>query len=64
MIGSWRHEVSREARVQDEVKFHTDRAMSELKLASQTANPQVARAHLKLSGLHLDRLRALCQVLA
>jgi hypothetical protein len=50
--------------VQDEIKFHTDRAMSELKLASQTANPQAARAHLKLSGLHLDRLRALCQIAA
>jgi hypothetical protein len=45
--------------VKDEIKFHTDRAMSELALASRTANPQAARAHLELSGLHLTRLREL-----
>ncbi|HEY0412547.1 MAG TPA: hypothetical protein VGD66_05345 [Allosphingosinicella sp.] len=47
--------------MQDEIKFHTDRAMSELALASGTANPEAARAHLRLSGLHLDRLRQLCE---
>jgi hypothetical protein len=43
----------------DEVKFHTDRAMAELRLASQCADRQAADAHLRLSALHLDRVRAL-----
>lgn len=46
--------------MQDPVKFHTDRAMDELRLASRNPNPQAARAHLRLSGLHLDALRNLC----
>jgi len=43
----------------DEVKFHTDRAMAELRLASQCVDRQAAEAHLRLSALHLDRVRAL-----
>lgn len=43
----------------DEVKFHTDRAMAELQLASQCGDSQAAQAHLRLSALHLDRVRAL-----
>jgi hypothetical protein len=46
--------------VEDEVKLHTDRAMAELALASSAADPQAARAHLRLASLHLDVLRDLC----
>jgi hypothetical protein len=47
--------------VQDEIKFHSDRAMSELDLAAHSAVPAAARAHLGLSALHLDRMRKLCE---
>ena len=45
----------------DPVKFHADRAMSELALASRTRDPEAANAHLRRSGLHLDALRGLCE---
>jgi len=45
--------------VQDEVKFHSDRAMAEIELASRSVDPSAAEAHLRLSSLHLDRVRAL-----
>jgi len=43
----------------DEVKFHTDRAMAELRLASQCIDREAAEAHLRRSARHLDRVRAL-----
>jgi hypothetical protein len=46
--------------VHDEIKFHTDRAMAELAIASKTRSPEAARAHLRLSALHLDEMRRLC----
>jgi hypothetical protein len=45
--------------VQDEVKFHSDRAMAEIDLASKSAYRNAAEAHLRLSELHLERVRAL-----
>jgi hypothetical protein len=45
--------------VQDEVKFHSDRAMAEIELASRSADRNAAEAHLRLSALHLERVRAL-----
>jgi hypothetical protein len=45
--------------VQDEVKFHSDRAMAEIDLASKSPDANAAEAHLRLSALHLDRVRAL-----
>jgi hypothetical protein len=45
--------------VQDEVKFHSDRAMAEIDLASKSRDRNAAEAHLRLSALHLERVRAL-----
>jgi hypothetical protein len=47
--------------VQDEIKFHSDRAMSELDLASRSADMRAAEAHLRLSALHLERMRQLAE---
>ena len=43
----------------DEVKFHSDRAMAELDLAARSADLHAARAHLRLSELHVQRMRVL-----
>jgi hypothetical protein len=45
--------------VQDDVKFHSDRAMAEIDLARKSRDRNAAEAHLRLSSLHLDRVRAL-----
>ena len=52
---------SRGGQVQDEIKFHSDRAMSELDLASRSADIRAAEAHLRLSALHLERMRQLSE---
>ena len=43
----------------DEIKFHSERAMTELDLAVRAGHPLAARAHLTLSALHLERMRSL-----
>ena len=45
--------------MQDEVKFHSDRAMAEIDLASKSVDRSAAEAHLRASALHLDRVRSL-----
>jgi len=45
--------------MQDELKFHSDRAMAEIDMASRSLDHTAAQAHLRLSALHLDRVRAL-----
>jgi hypothetical protein len=47
--------------MQDEIKFHSDRAMSELDMASRSADMRAAEAHLRLSALHLERMRQLAE---
>ena len=47
--------------MQDEIKFHSDRAMSELDMASRSADRRAAEAHLRLSALHLERMRQLAE---
>jgi len=47
--------------VQDEIKFHSDRAMRELDMASRSADMRAAEAHLRLSALHLERMRQLAE---
>jgi hypothetical protein len=49
--------------MQDEIKFHSDRAMSELELASRSADMRAAEAHLRLSALHLERMRQLTETM-
>ncbi|MEA3049603.1 MAG: hypothetical protein QOG84_1439 [Sphingomonadales bacterium] len=50
--------------MQDEIKFHSDRAMSELDMASRSADMRAAEAHLRLSALHLERMRRLTETVA
>jgi hypothetical protein len=42
-----------------DVEFHSARALAELDQGMRAKNPRVAQAHLGLSALHLDRVRAL-----
>jgi hypothetical protein len=44
-------------RDEDILDYHRRRAMRELDLGLMAASPNVARAHLTLSSLHLERLR-------
>jgi hypothetical protein len=39
------------------LEYHRSRAMRELDLGLSAALPQVARAHLTLSSLHLQKVR-------
>ena len=48
-----------ESAMDDEVKFHTDRVMAELDLAARSPDAAAADAHLRISALHLERMRAL-----
>ncbi|HEX8366807.1 MAG TPA: hypothetical protein VF603_16125 [Allosphingosinicella sp.] len=43
----------------DPVKFHSERAATELDLAMQASHKAAARAHFGLSQLHLERLTRL-----
>jgi hypothetical protein len=45
----------------DDISFHSRRALAELDLAVKAACGTAARAHLSLSGLHLDRMRHICR---
>jgi hypothetical protein len=44
---------------QDDIKFHSDRAMVELDYALKASSIVAANAHLGLSELHLQRMRSL-----
>lgn len=44
---------------QDRISHHVDRAFEELDRARSAASPEAAMAHLALSELHLDRMKAL-----
>jgi hypothetical protein len=43
----------------DQISYHSSRAMRELDLGLIAKSVPAARAHLRLSSLHLDRLREL-----
>lgn len=45
----------------DEAKYHSDRALAEIELASRAPSLEAARSHLSLSAVHLQRLRRLAQ---
>jgi hypothetical protein len=47
------------AMTEDNLQFHSDRAMAELDLALRCSDSRAAKAHFGLSALHLDRMRAL-----
>jgi hypothetical protein len=46
---------------QDDISFHSRRAMAELDLAVRANCTEAARAHFSLSSLHLDRMRMLTE---
>jgi hypothetical protein len=43
----------------DEIGFHSRRALAEIDLARRTADSRIARSHLSLAERHLDRVRML-----
>jgi hypothetical protein len=46
---------------QDDIEFHSERARAERELAQRAASADAARAHQRLSTLHLERLRCLSE---
>jgi hypothetical protein len=50
--------------VHEEIKFHTDRALAEIDLASHCHDHRAAEAHLGLSAMHLERMRELTEQIA
>ncbi|MEA3054035.1 MAG: hypothetical protein QOG72_2938 [Sphingomonadales bacterium] len=49
------------AGVDDEISYHSSRALAELDRARSCADVHAARCHLRLAEQHLDRMRALCR---
>ena len=45
----------------DEISYHSSRALAELDQARRCADVHAARCHLQLAERHLDRMRALCR---
>jgi hypothetical protein len=43
----------------DEIGFHSRRALAEIDLARRTADSRAARSHLSLAEQHLERVRSL-----
>jgi hypothetical protein len=48
----------------DEISYHSSRALAELDQARRCLDVHAARCHLQLAEQHLDRMRALCRVAA
>ncbi len=48
-------------RMEDEIGYHSNRALAELDRARESADIHVARCHLKLAEQHLERMRSLCR---
>lgn len=45
----------------DEISYHSSRALAELDRARRCADAHAARSHLRLAEQHLDRMRLLCR---
>ena len=48
----------------DEISYHSSRALAELDSARRCADVHAARCHLQLAEQHLDRMRTLCRAAA
>jgi hypothetical protein len=48
----------------EEISYHSSRALAELDRARECADVHAARCHLQLAEQHLDRMRTLCRVAA
>jgi hypothetical protein len=44
----------------DEIGYHSNRALAELDQARRCRDVQAARCHLELAEKHLDLMRSLC----
>ncbi|HYW17347.1 MAG TPA: hypothetical protein VE891_14500 [Allosphingosinicella sp.] len=45
----------------DEINYHSSRALAELAQARRSADSNAARCHLQLADQHLQRIRALAR---
>jgi hypothetical protein len=45
----------------DEISYHSSRALDELDQARRCPDVHAARCHLQLAERHLDRMRTLCR---
>lgn len=45
----------------DEISYHSSRALAELDRARHSPDLHAARCHLRLAEEHLDRMRSLCR---
>jgi hypothetical protein len=45
----------------EEISYHSRRALAELDQARRCADVHAARRHLELAEQHLDRMRSLCR---
>jgi hypothetical protein len=48
----------------DDISYHSSRALAELDQARRSADLHAARCHLQLAEQHLERMRALCRAAA
>jgi len=48
----------------DEISYHSSRALAELDQARRCPDAHAARCHLQLAEQHLDRMRALSRAVA
>jgi hypothetical protein len=48
----------------DEISYHSNRALAELDQARKCSDVHAARCHLQLAEQHLDRMRSLCRTAA
>jgi hypothetical protein len=46
---------------EDEISYHSRRALAELDRARLCHDVHSARSHLELAGEHLERMRSLCR---
>lgn len=46
----------------DEISYHSSRALAELDLARRCVDTHAARCHLELAERHLDRMRDLARI--
>ncbi len=48
----------------DEISYHSSRALAELDRARECVDVHAAQCHLRLAEQHLDRMRSLCRARA
>ncbi len=53
--------LEQDERMDEEISYHSSRALAELDQARRCADVHAARCHLQLAEQHLDRMRLLCR---